>query len=312
MFLTVLSRQAGQVRRPHAVQSQKNPEKLVMRIIRLALLSSLAMTAGLSSAWAQTEPAAAETPAPTQPPPPPTPPTTPAEPASGAAIPGPGAAGQPAPAPEPAPEPAAEEETFPAAWFRIDSDLAGVQLWAGATHMLSESVGIASDIYVLQAGGVSLGEFDIGPSFVAGPMYITPMIGLQVSWTTFEAAALVPQLYITGGPDPIYMELWVQNYEYNVFLDGGPNTLYFRFFIDYKLGKYIGIGPEVEATLGLNDDAKDLFASGETLGSLPVGLNIMLSNYGRNNVLYIFGGYETQDTANDNHLAGRLTFVHNF
>jgi hypothetical protein len=46
--------------------------------------------------------------------------------------------------------------------------------------------------------------------------------------------------------------------------------------------------------------------------SLPVGLNVMLSSYGKNNVLYIFGGWETQDTPNDEHVAGRLTFVHNF
>jgi hypothetical protein len=231
-----------------------------------------------------------------------------------AAEPGPVPPAETAP-PPPAPEPAEEEETFPAAWFRIDSDLAGVQLWAGATHMLSDSVGIATDIYLnaFAATPQLLGEFDIGPSFVAGPMYVTPMIGVQMDWSIREMVALVPQLYVTGGPDPIYTELWVQNYEYNVF-DGtnGPNTLYFRFFIDYKLGKYIGVGPEVEATFALNDPAKALFASGDTLGSLPVGLNVMLSNYGKNNVMYIFGGYETMDTPNDSHLAGRLTFVHNF
>jgi hypothetical protein len=219
--------------------------------------------------------------------------------------------------------PPAEEETFPAAWFRVDSDLASLQLWAGATHMLSDSVGIATDMYVLglsspTAGFLTLGEFDIGPSIVAGPMVITPMLGLQVDWGNHALAALVPQLYVTGGPDPIYMELWVQNYAYTVFdksnvtPTGGANTLYFRFFVDYKVGKYFGVGPEVEATLGLNDAGKALFASGETLGSLPIGLNVMLSNYGKSNVMYVFGGWETQDTPNDEHVAGRLTFVHNF
>jgi hypothetical protein len=231
---------------------------------------------------------------------------------SGAATPGPAAAGQPPPPaaePAPAPPPAEEEETFPAAWFRIDSDLGGLQLWAGATHMLSDSVGIATDMYVNSG---TLGEFDIGPSFVAGPMYVTPMIGLQANWANWEMVSLVPQFYLTGGPDPLYMELWVQSYLNGVFDSeslGDPNTLYFRFFIDYKLSKYIGIGPEVEALLGLNDSAKP---SGDTLLLLPVGVNLMLSNYGRNNVMYIFAGYETQDVLTDNHLAGRLTFVHNF
>lgn len=296
-----------------------------MRKSFVALVSSLAMTAGVGSAFAQTPApttpppatppatAPAATPAPTEPPPAPTPLTTPAEPASGAATPGPAAAGQPAPAPEPAPAPAAEEESFPAAWFRIDSDLGGVQLWAGATHMLSDSVGIATDMYVLQtAAGSSLGEFDIGPSIVAGPMYVTPMVGLQVDWAIWKAAAVVPQLYITGGPDPIYTELWVQNYLYSTFTEDAANTLYFRFFIDYKLGKYVGIGPEVEALIGLNDAGKNAYQADSSLQLLPVGLNLMLSNYGRNNVMYIFAGYETQDVGGDNHFAGRLTFVHNF
>jgi len=288
-----------------------------MRKSFVALVSSVAMTAGVGSAWAQTPaptstpPASppAASPAPTEPPPAPTPLTTPAEPASGAAAPGPAAAGQPAPAPEPAPAPAADEETFPAAWFRIDSDLGGLQLWAGATHMLSDSVGIATDMYVNSG---TLGEFDIGPSIVAGPMYITPMIGLQADWAQWKAVSVVPQLYITGGPDPIYTELWVQNYLYSAFTEDAANTLYFRFFIDYKLGKYFGIGPEVEALIGLNDAAKNQFQPDSSLQLLPIGLNLMFSNYGKNNVFYIFAGYETQDVGGDNHLAGRLTFVHNF
>jgi hypothetical protein len=126
----------------------------------------------------------------------------------------------------------------------------------------------------------------------------------------------VPQLYVVGGPDPIYMELWLQNYAYTVFdkagvtPTGGMNTLYGRLFVDYKMGKYFGVGPEVEFLYGLNDLSKT--ADDKALLSLPVGLNIMLSNYGKNNVFYIFGGWETQDTANDEHVAGRLTFVHNF
>ena len=218
----------------------------------------------------------------------------------------------------PAVPPDEEEETFPAAWFRIDSDLGGVQLWAGATHMLSETVGIATDMYVSAFGGTSalLGEFDIGPSFVAGPMYITPMIGVQADWAERRLAALVPQLYVTGGPDPIYMELWLQNYAYTVFdktgvtATGGGNSLYGRFFIDYKFGKYFGLGPEVEFTLALNSKSKN--AEGDSLTSLPVGLNFMFSNYGKGNTFYIFAGYETADTPNDSHLAGRLTFVRNF
>jgi hypothetical protein len=255
---------------------------------------------------AASAPAPAPAPAAAAPAPAPAPASAPApatEPAP--AVPAPGAV---APVPEPPP---AEEETFPAAWFRIDSDGAGLQLWAGATHMLSDSIGIASDIYLNATP--ALGEFDLGPSFLAGPLVITPMLGIQADFVNHRANSIVPQLYITGGPDPLYLEFWFQNYENQVFDDTyGTNTAYFRFFIDYKLGKYFGVGPEVEATIGLNDAGKASFANGEALGSLPIGANIMLSSYGKNNVLYVFGGYETQDTPNDKHLTGRLTFVHNF
>jgi hypothetical protein len=208
---------------------------------------------------------------------------------------------------------AEEEETYPAAWFRIDSDLGGLQLWAGATHALSDSVGLATDMYVTSG---ALGEFDIGPAITAGDFILTPMLGLQVDWFNHRAAALVPQFYLVGGPDPIYMELWVQNYAYTVFdktgvtATGGGNTLYTRLFVDYEIGKYLALGPEVEMTYSLNSKLENL--DGDRLLSLPVGLNVMLTNYGKNNTFMIFGGYETVETANDARLAGRLTFIHNF
>jgi hypothetical protein len=213
-------------------------------------------------------------------------------------------------APAPGAEPAPAEAPLPPAWFRIDSDLGGLQLWAGATHSLTETIGLATDIYVNSG---YLGEFDIGPAFTAGPFIITPMLGIQFDWQAKQAAAIVPQLYIVGGPDPIYTELWVQNYLYTPFKypndpDGFDNTLYFRFFVDYKLSKYIGIGPQIEPLLTLS-------GGGDTLTSLPIGGNVMLSNYGAGNTLFIYLGYETKDTAHgedDEALTGRLTFVKNF
>jgi hypothetical protein len=162
----------------------------------------------------------------------------------------------------------------------------------------------------------ALGEFDIGPAITAGDFILTPMLGLQVDWFNHRAAALVPQYYLVGGPDPIYMELWVQNYAYTVFdktgvtATGGGNTLYTRLFVDYEIGKYLALGPEVEMTYSLNSKLENL--DGDRLLSLPVGLNVMLTNYGKNNTFMIFGGYETVETANDARLAGRLTFIHNF
>jgi hypothetical protein len=206
---------------------------------------------------------------------------------------------------------AAEEETFPPAWFRIDSDAALLQLWAGATHPLTDTIGLATDIYVNSG---SLGEFDLGPAFTAGPFIVTPMIGIQFDWALHKAAAIVPQLYVVGGPDPIYLELWIQNYLYTPFDYPTAdtvlaNTLYARFFVDYKVSKYIAIGPEIEPLLAVSGPDK-------TTLSLPIGGNLMLSNYGVGNTLFVFLGYETKSTARDavdgNALVGRLTFVKNF
>jgi hypothetical protein len=292
-----------------------------------ALLASVALVT--ANAWAQT-PAPATTPAPADttapmpvpatpgaapavaPEPAPTPPTDAAAPV------------EPAPAPAdavPAPAPAVEEEeTFPAAWFRIDSDLGGLQLWAGATHMFNDTIGLASDIYVNSG---FLGEFDIGPSIVAGPMYITPMIGVQWDWVARRAAAIVPQLYVTGGPDPIYTELWLQWYNYAAFKDPNPGVpgaqsfLYGRFFIDYKAHKYIAFGPQIEFTIALNDAAKVTLpeeTEPTSLTYLPIGANVMFTNYGKNNTLLAFMGYDVQsfDVPLQRHLTGRLTFIHNF
>jgi hypothetical protein len=203
----------------------------------------------------------------------------------------------------------AAKETYPPAWFRIDSDFGGLQLWAGATHPLSDTIGLASDIYV----SGTLGEFDLGPAITAGNFLLTPMLGIQFDWAQRQATAIVPQFYLVGGPDPIYMELWIQNYIGTLFdypSEGAAvNFLHTRFFLDYKVSKYFGIGPEIEANFALNSDD-------DKLVSLPIGANVMLSNYGVGNTLFIFLGYETKKLARDstegNAVAGRLTFVKNF
>jgi len=137
---------------------------------------------------------------------------------------------------------------------------------------------------------------------------------------------VVPQFYLTGGGGtPIYMELWVQNYENSIVNHNhGTNNLYFRYFIDYTLGKYLAIGPEIEVLLGLDTAGKTPNAYGvdignvsksgkpQTLASLPVGANINLANYGKGNNLMLFVGDETVKTPSHHHLAGRLTFIHNF
>ncbi len=282
----------------------------------IALLCSLAALAVPAAALAQDAapaPVAAPTPPPSEVPPAP----------GGASLSSP-AAETPVttaePAPTTTPEAAAPTGPTPApGWMRIDSDFFGLQLWGGGTLPLVDGVGLAMDIYTNAllpgpAGAYTanaFGEFDIGPAITAGPFVATPMIGLQFDFAQHKAAALVPQFYLTGGPGPIYAELWFQYYNYKVF-DGLSNQINSRLFVDYKISDYIAVGPQVE----LNFDSVGFPNSeGEAkkVYKLPVGGNIMFSNLGLNSTLLAFVGYETADpTAQKNHLAGRLTYLHNF
>jgi hypothetical protein len=215
-------------------------------------------------------------------------------------------------APPPAPAPAAEAATIPA-WFRVDSDLTGIQLWAGATHPLGDGIGLASDIYLVGP----YGEFDLGPAITAGPLTLTPMLGYQVDWVNRRSNAIVPQLYLTGGPDPIYMELWLQNYLLSPFAEGAPNDVYMRLFINYKVSDFFQIGPEIEPWFALNE-AGGTRDSG--VSSFVLGGDVLLSNYGKSSSIQLFLGYEMKKSAralNDDDeqkraLGGRFTFVHNF
>ena len=90
-----------------------------------------------------------------------------------------------------------------AGWFRLDSDFGGVQLWAGATYPLSDTIGLATDIYVWGA----YGEFDIGPSIVLGEgISILPMVGLGIDWAGQKAVSFVPQFYAYVDTSSIYFE----------------------------------------------------------------------------------------------------------
>jgi hypothetical protein len=212
----------------------------------------------------------------------------------------------PAAAPEAAPAAPAAPTAWPG-WMRIDSDLGGVQLWAGATAPLADGIGLAFDAYVFG----SLGEFDIGPAIAVGPLTLTPMLGAQIDWSSHQFAALVPQLYLTGSAGPIYEELWLQYYNYKSVYDytnkhpggGAPSYFYARAFVDYKISDFVAVGPQIELT---NDfEAKEVAA-------LPVGANVFFFQAGANSTFQAFLGYETKKTFDDNHLAGRLSYVHNF
>lgn len=246
----------------------------------------------------------------------------------------------PAPAPEPAPAAApAEAAPAPAAelaaaadapaaipgWIRFDSDASALQVWGGGTFPLTDGVGLAFDMYVNSG---YLGEFDIGPAITAGPLTLTPMIGIQFDWGQRKAQALVPQFYAVGSLGPIYTELWFQYYLNTVFNDDPPapaapvaNDIYVRLIADFKATDNVAAGLELD--LNHNSEGTNLAGEEDKIKSLAIGPNVMLSNVGAGGVFMGFLGYEVksiygngympppnEDSAN--HLTGRLTFIKNF
>jgi hypothetical protein len=265
---------------------------------KIALITSLAALGAMlpAAAWAQdTAPAAAAPDAP----------------------PAPAPAEAPAAAPAPEAAPAAEvTAAAPAAWpgwVRVDSDLFGVQLWGGATAPLGDGLGLAFDAYLTEpfVAGANLAEFDIGPAITVGGLTLTPMIGAQFDWSAHTFAAFVPQFYAVGTLGPVYTELWLQYFNYNSLYKyrakvnpAADNLLYLRFFADYKISDYVGVGPQIELTQDFT--AKKMF-------NMPVGANVFFFQAGAASTFQLFLGYETKKkNFGNNALAGRLSFVHNF
>jgi hypothetical protein len=295
---------------------------------KIAFVSTLAALGALlpAAAWGQDAPAA------TAPAPVPTP--APAAPEA-AAAPAPEAAPAAEAAPAPADAPAAPAAEVAAAadgptpwpgWIRIDSDAGLLQMWGGGTAPLADGIGLAFDMYV---NSLNLGEIDVGPAITAGPLTLTPMLGLQVDWVQRKAVALVPQFYAVGSLGPIYTELWFQYYLNTVFQDDpdpmvGPpiaNDIYVRLIADFKASDYVAAGLELD--LNHNSENVNLEGEDDRIKSLAIGPNVMLSNVGAGSSFMVFLGYETKPYFGDggappaeedsaNHLTGRLTFVHNF
>jgi hypothetical protein len=259
-----------------------------------------------------------------------------AQPAPVAAQPAPVAA-EPAPAPAPAPEPvlapapapeapAATEETEPApaeeegapvtGWFRIDSDIGGLQLWGGATFPLSDTIGLATDIYVgtLPLGGPSFGEFDIGPSITLAPgISILPMVGLAINWSTQKAYAFVPQFYAYVDTSVIYFEFWSQLFLQDMFNEPSQDYLHLRAFPLFKASDSIAIGLEIDANIVLKNAATKPNGDEIPIAWLPIGPHVKMAA-GASSTIELFVGYDLADEQlnSDRRFAGRFTFTQTF
>lgn len=297
----------------------RNPALLITNSVALSLIVGLS-----GHAMAQTAPAAEAASAP------PTAPAVAPAPPQAEAAPGPAPSEAPPATTPPAEAAAATPATAPAAppsYFRIDHDyMFGLQLWAGATYPLSDTIGLASDIYIAENfpavgadadGAPKLaqswwGEFDIGPAFTFGPLSVTPMVGMAFDWAAKRAVAINgPQLYTIVNTDKIYFESWIWTVLYSPFKDSvASDYFHTRDWVLYKISNTVAVGPQLELWTNLQSKFGN-----KGISSLPVGGHVDLA-YGTGNTLGLFLGYEThkatREDAGGKGAVGRLTFVHNF
>ena len=236
---------------------------------------------------------------------------------SDASAPGAGspAAGSPGTEAKPAAEP--PKETPIPAWFRMDADLYGITVWAGAVHQAGP-LSISSDILLTTPG---YGEFDIGPTFLLGPVSITPMAGIQIDFPNHKAAALIaPELFTIIDLQRVYFESWTYGIFNSVFTKDTQNWWYTRDFLLIYPIKDLGIGPHFELTADLNKVSTTLPDGTKGpdddagISSMQIG-GIVGVNYGAGgNKLLLYLGYETkkESQVDGNKLAGRFTFIHNW
>ncbi len=185
----------------------------------------------------------------------------------------------------------------PTGYTRVDCDDLGTQIWFGATHRLG-GLTLASDVLF----NSTVAEIDMGPSFDVGDgLTLCPMGGLTLDYTQQRVQYLIPQFYLYATAGKWYLESW----EYASFAlrqADEPHTFTDRTFLLYSLGQGYAAGPQIEATVNLQD-------VGDRVASVKVG-GAFSTEYGSNNSLLLFTGYETRKGARSGDgLVGRVTFV---
>lgn len=209
-----------------------------------------------------------------------------------------GEGSQTAPAGDAAEEPSS---TIPG-WFRFDLDSFGPQVWFGATHKLG-SLAIASDVYLYD----TFAELDLGVALTFGNLTLTPMVGVEFDFATYDVSSLIaPQLFTTFIQGQWYFDSWIQVFFDSPFVDDAQALFYFRAFLVYKLTENFGIGPQVETSFLINESADG--AGDDGLSSLPLGAQLNVG-YGKNSTLGIFLGYDTQYEGENTGITGRFTFI---
>ena len=112
----------------------------------------------------------------------------------------------------------------------------------------------------------------------------------------------LPELFLYSTLGNWYLEGW--NSLYLGLTKEGKELPYFygRYFALYKVTSWVSLGPQVELTLDMADEAE------KTLSSLQLG-GALSFPYGKGNTILLFLGAETKG---DTSFACRVSFTHYF
>ena len=199
-----------------------------------------------------------------------------------------------------------EEKPGVSGWFQIDIDSLGTYFLIGASHPIG-NISIASNVYINDTHkGKFTGEFDLGVTVpvVANndlTLLLQPMLGVGFDYKGVDGPdSLYPQIFAFLSAGKIFFFHWTINTYTSIFDDTAIDEIYTRNFLTYSLNDTIAIGPQYERVQGLGDKG-GLWS--QTIGGR---LNI---NYGKNNTLGIYVGYDTEKGDEDSGLTGRMNFT---
>lgn len=198
-----------------------------------------------------------------------------------------------------------EEDPGISGWFQIDIDSLGTYFLIGASHPIG-NISIASNIYINDNKGKYTGEFDLGVTVpvVANDsmtLLLQPMLGVGFDYKGVDGPdSLYPQIFAFLSADKIFFFHWTINTYTSIFHEEAINEIYTRNYLTYALNDIIAIGPQYERVQGLGDKGG--------LWSQTIGGRINI-NYGKNNTLGIYVGYDTEKGDEDSGLTGRMNFT---
>jgi len=182
-------------------------------------------------------------------------------------------------------DPSSRDDSYADVWLQLDADRSAARAWVGGTKSWS-SLDLGANLVLtqfypgawdpLQNDAVNQAlknqtrapavRAEVGPALLFGSLFIQPKLGLGYDFELETVGPLVPQVTAILEAFFLYFELSAQVYLYSPFESTLQDSLSTRFAALFTTNSRFGIGPQLEAIVGLHN------VDGPALRSLPVGL----------------------------------------